>query len=207
MNYNNVFSKKRKTALRMLFLFSMLASLNACEENYTPKPKSYPRVVIPSKNYVWVDSLPCPFRFKYPDYSTITKEAKFFDQEAENPCWLNIEYAPFKQRIHISYKEITSTQSLEKLEADAHKMTDKHISKAESIDGTRFVNKYGVEGIRFDVGGNAASATQFYMTDRKKHFIRGALYFYSEAKSDSLQPLIRSASQDLDSLINTFQWR
>lgn len=207
MNYNKIWNVNKPLKACTVAVFTILCSLTSCEESYTPKPKSYPRVVIPAKNYIWVDTLPCPFRFKYPDYSKIIKEAKFFDQVAENPCWLNIEYAAFNQRIHLSYKEISPDQTLEKLEADAHKMTDKHISKAESIDGTRFVNKYGVEGIRFDVGGNAASATQFYMTDRKKHFIRGALYFYSEAKSDSLQPMIRSASQDLDTLINSFQWR
>jgi hypothetical protein len=37
--------------------------------------------------------------------------------------------------------------------------------------------------------GNAASSTQFYVTDSTTHFLRGVLYFYSAPNADSLKPV------------------
>jgi len=181
--------------------------MTSCEVEYTPKPKSYPRVVFPTKAYRDYIDDHCPFTFRYPTYDTILHAASFFDQHAQNYCWMNIEYPPFQQRIHLSYMPITVTMTLEKLEADAQILTNKHIIKAESIDGTKFINPYGVEGLIFDVGGDAASAIQFYMTDRYRHFIRGALYFYTTPNADSLQPMIRFTRKDLDTLIKSFNFK
>lgn len=184
-----------------------MLAISACEPTYTAKPKSYPRVVLPTKNYIWYDDPDCPFTFKYPSLYTISKEETFFNETLDIPCWINVSYAPFKQRFHLSYKPINSINTLEKLESEARKLTNKHIQKADYIDPTLMVNSFGVEGIVLDVGGNAASAMQFYVSDKKDHFLRGALYFYSVVNADSLQPLITSSRSDLDTLLQTIHWK
>jgi gliding motility-associated lipoprotein GldD len=65
----------------------------------------------------------------------------------------------------------------------------------------------GVSGICFKVGGNAATARQFFLTDSVKHFLRGALYFNATPNADSLKPVQDFLQKDIDHLINTLNWR
>jgi gliding motility-associated lipoprotein GldD len=58
----------------------------------------------------------------------------------------------------------------------------------------------------FDVGGNAATAKQFFVSDSIKHFLRGALYFDTTPNEDSLSIVNRFLEEDMRHLINTLQW-
>ena len=90
---------------------------------------------------------------------------------------------------------------------DADEMTYKHSRKADFIDEMEIKNQYGVEGLIFDVGGDAATNIQFYLTDYKEHYLRGALYFYATPNADSLAPAINFVKEDLNHLFSTFQWK
>ncbi|MEO0733760.1 MAG: hypothetical protein AAFZ52_13065, partial [Bacteroidota bacterium] len=63
-----------------------------------------------------------------------------------------------------------------------------------------------VHGIAFDIAGPAASPFQFFLTDSTNHFLRGALYFDTEVRPDSLAPVIAYAKEDIFRLVETFQW-
>ena len=43
-------------------------------------------------------------------------------------------------------------------------------------------------GMVYEIEGNAASPVQFYITDNKKHFLRGAAYFSVKPNYDSILP-------------------
>jgi gliding motility-associated lipoprotein GldD len=86
-------------------------------------------------------------------------------------------------------------------------MTFKHTYKANSIEQAVIKTPYGVSGIFFDVGGNAATAKQFFVTDTTRNFLRGALYFDTTPNEDSLGIVNRFLEEDMVHLINTFQWR
>jgi gliding motility-associated lipoprotein GldD len=90
---------------------------------------------------------------------------------------------------------------------DAHKMSFKHSKKANFIDEVAITNQYGVSGLIYDVGGDAASNIQFYLTDTSRHYIRGALYFNNEPNTDSMAPVIQFVRKDLDHFFETFQWK
>jgi gliding motility-associated lipoprotein GldD len=64
-----------------------------------------------------------------------------------------------------------------------------------------------VHGIFFHVGGNAATANQFFVSDSVKHFLRGALYFDTTPNEDSLNMVNRFLQQDMNHIINTLQWK
>jgi gliding motility-associated lipoprotein GldD len=64
-----------------------------------------------------------------------------------------------------------------------------------------------VHGVYYDVGGNAASAVQFFATDSNKHYLRGALYFNVTPNADSLQPMVEFLSKDIEHLIKTLRWK
>jgi gliding motility-associated lipoprotein GldD len=63
-----------------------------------------------------------------------------------------------------------------------------------------------VYGILYDIKGDAASNTQFFLTDSTHNFIRGALYFEVHPNKDSLAPVLEFINKDLVHLIETFEW-
>ena len=102
---------------------------------------------------------------------------------------------------------ITQKNPLEKLIEDAHRLTFKHTVKAEYIDELPISTANGVYGLFYDVGGNAASSIQFFLTDSTRYYIRCALYFNTESNADSLAPVIDFVKKDAWYMINSLKWK
>jgi gliding motility-associated lipoprotein GldD len=140
-------------------------------------------------------------------YGQVIKDSTFFDTIAENPYWVNVDFPGFNARIHLSYKAISNREQTTALIQDAFKMTGKHSMKASYIDEIAVSEGPGKQGFIFDVGGNAATGKQFYITDSSRHFLRGALYFEATPNFDSLQPSEQFLYKDVLHLIRTLQWK
>jgi gliding motility-associated lipoprotein GldD len=194
-----------------LVIFGVLLLLvlvfSSCEKTYTPKPKSYPRVIFPTHTYQKYSSESCPFAFEYPIYAQATKDSTFFSEKIENPCWLNIEYPHFGGTIYVTYEDVHNKEQIAKLLDDAHTLTYKHSKKADAIDPIEINTKNGVHGLIYDVEGNAASSVQFYVTDMEQHYLRGALYFNVKPNVDSMAPIINFVSKDMTHMIESFEWK
>ena len=186
-----------------------LIMLSSCggSDNYTPKPRGYYRIDFPEKAYTKFDGADCPYSFEYPVYAKVIRDTAFFGARPDDPCWLNISMPEFAGMIHISYKDIKGENTLAKLLEDAHKLSYKHTVKADYIDETDINTPNNVHGLMYEIGGNAASNIQFYLTDSSKHFIRGALYFSTPPNADSLAPVVAFVKQDLIHLVNTMEWK
>lgn len=190
-----------------LLLLSVVWIVAACRQPSTPKPRGYYKITFPERSYAqFADSL-CPFSFTYPAYGIINRDEAFLDTVPENPCWLNLTFPALNGNLHISYKPVRSAADLERFMLDAHRLTYKHVIKAEYIEESIIRNSHGVGGIWYDVGGNAASAIQFYLTDSSRHFLRGSLYFYNIPNADSIAPVLHFIRPDLLKLVNSLQWR
>lgn len=188
-----------------LILFAFLFSF--CNNpSFTPKPKGYPRIFFPEKSYIEYLPQDCPFLFDIPTYSTVIKDSIFFNEPVENPCWMNISFNELGATVYISYKSLNRNNIRELLE-DMHKLTFKHSIKAEYIDDELINTSNNVTGIYYQVGGNAASPVQFFLTDSVQHYIRGALYFNTQPNIDSLRPVIDFVKTDINHLINTLKWK
>jgi gliding motility-associated lipoprotein GldD len=190
-----------------VFRFSLaFLLLLSCNSVYSPKRRGYFKIDFPRHEYQTFDQPGFPYTFEYPVYADIVKDSSFFDTVPENPYWINIDFPRFDARIYISYKAI-GPNKFDKLREDAFKMTFKHTYKASSIDQTVIQTPNGIGGIYFNVGGNAATANQFFLTDTTKHFLRGALYFDTTPNEDSLTIVNQFLEKDMQHLINTFRWR
>lgn len=187
------------------FLFLILFGLS-CNSVYTPKRRGYFKIDFPAHQYQTFDKPGYPYTFEYPVYANVIKDSSFFDTVPENPFWINIDFPRFNARIYVSYKDIGKNK-FDKLRDDAFKMTFKHSVKASSIDQAVIQTANGVGGIFFHVGGNAATANQFFLTDTTRHFLRGALYFDTAPNEDSLGIVNDFLEKDMDHLINTFRWK
>lgn len=193
---------------KAIFIILCICCLLSCEEEvHTPKPRAYFRIELPEKNYTLFAPPDCPFSFEYPTYARIHRDTAFFDEDVSDQCWFNIDFESLGGVIHISYKPINRQQTLYKLREDAHKLTFKHTIRADYIDEQPISNAHGASGLLYDVGGNAASNVQFFLTDSIRHYLRGALYFSTTPNADSLSPVIKFVRQDMLHLINTFRWK
>jgi gliding motility-associated lipoprotein GldD len=192
--------------LHLMGLFLVAACfLTSCNSTYTPKPRGYFKIDFPAHQYRLFDKEGFPYSFEYPDYAEIVRDTSYFGDKPENPYWINIEFPRFHARIYISYKQIESG-NFDKLREDAYKLTYEHTYKATSIDDSLIRTPSGVTGVFFNVGGNAATAKQFFVSDTSRHFLRGALYFDTTPNEDSLSVVNQFLQADMKHLINTLRW-
>lgn len=192
----------RRLNYSLLFLLSLV--LTACsEEEVQPKPYAYHRIDLPERAYQRFDSSLCPYSFDFSAAALLEPVA-----QAENPCWMNIRYPSLNATIYLSYKAIGPQASLNAMVAETQRLTYKHVVKASSIE-EKFIHKPEAKqyGILYEVGGAAASATQFYITDSTNHFVRGSLYFYSKPQPDSLKLVVDYVLEDVRHLVESFQWK
>ena len=169
---------------------------------YLPKPRGYFRIDLPEKAYTKVDTIE-RYSFECPQYALVTPDP--YSPDEKN--WVNIEMPQFKGSIHLTHKPVNGNLG-EYLE-DVHTMVTKHLQKANGMRDSLIVNKeHQVYGLFIEMDGKGvATPMQFYLTDSTKNFVRGALYFNFKPDNDSMQPVINFIRQDLDHLIETFEWK
>lgn len=198
-------SSRTNTISHSLLLLALFG-LFSCNGVYSPKRRGYFKIDFPPHQYQRFDRPDFPYSFDYPVYGNVVRDSSYFDTLPENPYWINVDLPQFGARIYISYKQI-GPNTFDKLRDDAYKMTFKHTYKASSIEDSAIYTPNGISGIFFKVGGNAATATQFYVTDSIHHFLRGALYFDTTPNEDSLKPVNQFLQEDVTHMINTFKWK
>lgn len=189
-------------------IFSVMAILAACNSDYsTGKKKGYFKIEFPEKKYQLFDRPGYPYTFEYPVYANVVKDSTFFDDKAGD-WWVNIDIPRFAGRIHVSYKPVNAQNNFDSLVRDGFKLAYKqHVTMATGINDSLMRTPNGVEGIYFSLGGNTATANQFFLTDSTRHFLRGALYFDAAPNADSLGIVNDFLKKDLLHLINTLRWK
>ena len=192
----------------LLSLATVLVLLTACNSEYSVgKKKGYFHIDFPEKKYQLFDRPGYPYTFEYPVYATVQKDSMFFDDKAGD-WWVNIEVPQFAGRIYVSYKAIGPQNKFDSLVNDAYKMaTKQHITISTGITDSVMHTPNGAGGIYYELGGNTATANQFFLTDTTRHFLRGALYFDATPNADSLGIVNDFLRKDLYHLINTLRWQ
>jgi len=181
-----------------------LALCAACSSKRTaPKPRGYYRIALP-KEHGYARATPGGYPYSF-EVSTLATVAPMREEHSE-PFWINVSYPDYNAKIHISYKAVKG--NLDRLVEDAHYMVYKHHVKADEITQQRFEGADGrTFGYVYEIGGNAASSVQFYVTDSARHFLRGSLYFNTHPNRDSLQPVIAYITEDIFHLMETTEWQ
>ena len=201
-----------ETSVRWPFLILVIVLfITACsgEGDYAPKPRGYYRINFPQRSYQQYISNN-PFTFDYPKYATMERDSlsRSTGKLINMQTLLNMQFPQFNATLHLSYETIPNKKIFDELVEDAHKFAFKHTVKATSIDEAviRYPERM-VYGIYYTIDGNAASSVQFYLTDSVKNYLRGALYFNSEPRLDSIQPVLNFVKQAVDRMIKSFKWK
>jgi gliding motility-associated lipoprotein GldD len=198
-----------KVTLPACVIALLLASCGSSPD-YAPKPRGYSRLYFPARAYQQFSG-PYPFTFIYPKYAFIEpdKTPQKKDKKLINMQYLlNMQFPQFNGTLHLSYESITSKKVFNELTEDARTFAFKHTVKATSIDEGLIRNPANkIYGIYYTIDGNAASSLQFFITDSVKNYMRGALYFNTPPRLDSIQPVLNFVRKDIDTMIKTFRWK
>ncbi|WP_338874574.1 gliding motility lipoprotein GldD [Spirosoma sp. SC4-14] len=192
-----------KYLLVLLTGLLLAACGNSSSENYTPKPKGYPRIDLPAPSYTLLEPTH-PYQFEYNKIARILPDT-FARSE---PHWIFINYPAFHASVQLTYKPVQhNINRLRAMLEDSYKLAARHNIKAYAIDEKKIRLKSGLEASVIDLEGEVPSQVQFITTDSTTHFLRGALYFNTATQNDSLQPVIQYIRKDIMHLLNTLKWR
>ncbi|MEM8507028.1 MAG: gliding motility lipoprotein GldD [Bacteroidota bacterium] len=170
--------------------------LTACGGNVLPKPKAMLHLEFPEHTYDRY-STTCPYDF---EKNTIAIP------NMEKACGVVLDYPELKAAIYLTYK--TVDQDLNTLLTDAQKLSYEHVIKADNIIEQPFINPADkVYGMFYEVTGNAASQSQFYVTDSTRHFLTGSLYFYVKPNYDSIYPAAIYLQEDIRKIMESLKWK
>tara|TARA_R100000353_G_scaffold59254_1_gene46842 strand:- start:72087 stop:72650 length:564 start_codon:yes stop_codon:yes gene_type:complete len=187
--------------LKVINYISVLAislfTLVSCQDEVLVKPSAMLRLDYPTPQYDVLNST-CPYTF------LVNQNTKI---ELKQNCGLNINYPQMKATLYLTYRDVRNN-NLDSLLQDAQKLAYDHTIKANSIPEQPFVNpEKQVYGMFYMINGNAASQTQFYVTDSINHFLTGALYFDAKPNFDSIYPAVVYLREDIRRIMETVSWK
>lgn len=191
-----------KSKIAILILMGVL--IVSCGEDPVPKPKGFLRLDYPKADYKDTD-LDLPFTF---EKNTLAKPIDKIKADDKNGTFgINLDYPSLKGTIYLTYVKVTD-DNLIPLIRDSQNLTQEHTQKADAIEGDLYENKaHHVYGMFYEIGGNAASQSQFYVTDSVNHFLNGSLYFYAKPNYDSILPAADYLKRDIRHIMETLKWK
>jgi gliding motility-associated lipoprotein GldD len=186
--------------LKKQFVFTLifigLLAVSSCKDSVLPKPSSYLRLDYPEAKYASFENQ-CPFAFEMNSEAII---------KGEKNCGFTISYPKMKATIYLTYKPVNG--NINSLLRDAQKLTYEHVIKADNILEQPYMNpSRKVYGMFYRVDGNAATNSQFYVTDSTKHFVTASVYFYAKPNFDSIMPAASFVRNDMQRLMETLKWK
>ena len=191
--------KTQRFALALLFLGCV-----SCGKDPVPKPRGLLRLDYPKAVYKETDA-DLPFSFEKNDLAQPLKKVKV--DEKNGSFGVNIDYPTLKATIYLTYIKVTP-DNLIQLIKESQNITQEHTQKADNIESNLYENDaHHVYGMFYEVGGNAASQSQFYVTDSIHHFLNGSLYFYAKPNYDSILPAANYLKKDIRHIMESLKWK
>ena len=176
----------------------------SCDEETLPKPSAFLSLEYPPPEYRNV-SLLLPFTFEKNNWADSIMSVKI--SRGQKVKGIDLNYPQMKGTIYITYKKIEEN-NLRSFLIDAQAITQKHTIKANEIIEQPYIDEENrIFGMFYEVGGDAASQSQFYVTDSLNHFVTGALYFYAKPNYDSILPAAYYLRNDIKHVMETIRWQ
>ncbi|WP_460637437.1 gliding motility lipoprotein GldD [Larkinella harenae] len=182
-------------------LLAACGSRNA--DNYVPKPKGYNRIDLPPHRYQPLTEAH-PYAFEY------SREARILPDtfRGAQPHWIFINYPAFKASVQLTYHPVQNSEKrLAGMIADSYKLAAMHNEKAYAFKEEVVQLPSGLKADVLSITGEVPSQLQFFTTDTTTHFLRGALYFNTATRNDSLAPVIDYVRKDVLHLLKTLRWK
>lgn len=186
----------KKTPGIAFVLLALALTVSCGDSDALPKPSAYLNLEYPIARYNAFEG-DCPYGFFVNTNASV---------KAEKNCSYTIHYPKMKATVFLTYKPVNG--NIKELLRDAQTLTYKHVIKADNITEQPYINPdKKAYGMFYSVAGNAATNSQFYLTDSTKHFLRGSLYFYAKPNFDSIMPAADYIKNDMQTLMETIHWK
>jgi gliding motility-associated lipoprotein GldD len=183
---------------------ALLLAVGACgSSTYVPKPKGYNRIDLPKAQYKVLEG-DYPYTFEHSAYVQVRPDSAKIAEK----YWIHLKYNQFKADVQLTYKNVRQDpRFFSEFVDDSHKLISKHFIKASGVEESLLKTKSGKTAAVYELEGEVPSQFQFYISDSTTHFLRGALYFRTSTKNDSLAPVIDYIKKDIIHLLETLQWK
>lgn len=192
-----------KINILLLALGLCLGACGKASQDYVPKPKGYNRIDLPPHKYQPLQETH-PYYFEHSVYTKIRPDSSHIAE----PHWIHLIYPKFRADVQLTYKSVAQDpEFFAEFIDDSHRLISKHQIKASAIGENIIKTPLGKTAAVYELEGEVPSQFQFYISDSTKHFLRGALYFRTATKNDSLAPVIEYIKKDIVHLINTLEWQ
>jgi gliding motility-associated lipoprotein GldD len=180
----------------LVFLFS-------CSQDYLPKPRGYNRIDLPERGFQVLEA-ETPYTFEHSKNAQVEPDSFNLAEKS----WINLNYTQLGGKVHLTYFPLdTKGKDIKLVVTDAINLTAKHQIKAYGIEESVLLTPKGYTGVVAELSGEVPTQFQFFVTDSTDHFLRGALYFNTAMKNDSLAPVIEYIKVDMIHLINTLEFK
>ena len=189
---------KNNFSIFLITLFIVL--IYSCNKTTKIVPYGYLRIDFPEKIYEKKIFEHCDFSIEIPNYLDVNMDSK-------NECWITLVNKKNNINIHLSYHKVNN--NLDSLILDSHNLVyEGHYRKADGIWETSSQNS---NFTIYELSGEVATPIQFYVTDKKNHFLRGSMYPSTlkriiNINRDSLAPVINFYKKDIEKIIESIEW-
>lgn len=193
-----ILRKRSKKRLKQVVFTGFLAVLSiSCKQDQLPKPSGMLALNYPAAEYSSFEPGNCPYSFQKNEAGKV---------QFEEDCSVIINYPKLNGALYLTYRPVQN--NIKQLLSDAQKLTYEHVIKADNIIEEKYVNDtHDVYGMFYDVAGNAASQSQFYVTDSTAHFLTGSIYFNAQPNYDSIYPAAAYLKNDIRHLMESLKWK
>lgn len=186
--------------LKILTTIISLFFLSSCGGDWLPKPRGYNRIDLPDSEYQLLPDT-FPYSFEYSKHAKILRDSSWIAEK----YWINLHYPEMSANIQITYKPVTDSIIRQYL-STSYQLTSQHNVKAYAIDESIIELPSGMFASFTELEGEVPSQAQFHVSDSVDHFLRGALYFKTATKNDSLAPVIDYLKKDIIQLLMTLEF-
>lgn len=184
------------------YLVLLIFIISSCSSEYLPRPKGYNRIDLPEHEFqTMVDSM--PYSFEYSKHAELLRDKSWITEK----YWVDLNYPKLGANIQITYKPIFKNETLiREYYTDSYRLTAQHNVKAYAIDELILELPNGDFASFSSLEGEIPTPFQFHVSDSSQHFLRGALYFKTATKNDSLAPVIQYLREDMMHMLRTLSW-
>jgi gliding motility-associated lipoprotein GldD len=124
------------------------------------------------------------------------------EENLDNALWRNIVYPRYNATIYLSYLPIDN--NLDQLMAESIELVYRQNVNTDKVEAIEYEsNEEQLYATLFTLSAESATPIQFIATDRSQYLLRGALYYDSTVKSDSVAPTLHYLREDIMHLIES----
>lgn len=177
-------------------IIGMALLTTSCQQETTPRPEGYFRI----------DAYPARHsQVEMGDITILVNDSAqcvvpASHRNNDKAHWLNIVYPRYNATIHLSY--FTLQDNLERLMGESIELVYRQNVNTEMVEAYDYeAPEAQLYATLFALSPESATPLQFIATDSVSYLLRGALYFDTPVKADSVAPSLQYLEEDIMLLI------